>query len=56
MAGLTFLERHDFSGKTILTDGEMAEIGRLDKDVRYYHRTEEQLVQFAGWRPAFEKE
>ena len=37
-----------------LTDAEMAEIARFDKGVRYYHRTEEQLVQFAGWKPAFE--
>ena len=39
-----------------LTDEEMAEIAKIDKGVRYYHRTDEQLVQFAGWRPAFEKE
>ena len=39
----------------MLTDEEMAEIAQLDKDVRYYHRTDEQLVQFAGWRPAFEE-
>ncbi len=38
-----------------LTDGEMAEIAALDRDERYYHRTEEQLVQFAAWKPAFEK-
>ena len=38
-----------------LTDEEMAEISKLDKDMRYYHRTDEQLVQFAGWRPSFEK-
>ena len=38
-----------------LTDAEMAEIAKLDKGVRYYHRTDEQLVQFAGWRPDFEK-
>lgn len=39
----------------LLTDAEMARIAKLDKGVRYYHRTEEQLVQFAGWRPAFEE-
>lgn len=39
-----------------LTEEEMAEIAKLDKGVRYYHRTEEQLIQFAGWRPAFEKQ
>ena len=38
-----------------LTDEEMAEIAKLDKGVRYYHRTDEQLVRFAGWRPAFEE-
>lgn len=38
-----------------LTDEEMAEIAKLDKGERYYHRTDEQLVQFAGWRPQFER-
>ena len=38
-----------------LTDGEMAEIAKLDKGERYYHRTDEQLKQFAIWRPQFEK-
>ena len=38
-----------------LTEEEMAEIAKLDKDERYYHRTDEQLVQFAGWRPQFER-
>lgn len=41
----------DFS----LTEEEMAEIAGLNKDERYYHRTDEQLVYFAGWRPEFEK-
>ncbi len=26
-----------------------------ENSVRYYHRTDEQLVQFAEWRPEFEK-
>ena len=39
-----------------LTDDEMAEIAKLDKDMRYYHRTDAQLKQFAAWRPTFEKE
>ena len=26
----------------------------IDKDMRYYHRTDAQLIQFAGWRPQFE--
>ena len=38
-----------------LTDDEMAEIAKLDKNERYYHRTDEQLVQFAGWKPEFER-
>ena len=38
-----------------LTDAEMAEIANLDKDMRYYHRTDAQLAQFAAWRPEFEK-
>ena len=38
-----------------LTDADMAAIAALDKGVRYYNRTDEQLVQFAAWHPAFEK-
>ncbi len=38
-----------------LTDEEMAKIAELDKNEKYYHRTEEQLKQFAGWKPDFEK-
>ena len=38
-----------------LTADEMAEIAKLDKGERYYHRTDEQLVQFAVWKPDFEK-
>ena len=38
-----------------LTDEEMAKIAELDKNERYYHRTDEQLKQFAGWKPTFEK-
>ncbi len=26
----------------------------LDKNVRYYNRTDEQLVQFAAWKSGFE--
>lgn len=37
-----------------LTDAEMAEIAKLDKGVRYYNRTDEQLVTFASWQPAYE--
>lgn len=39
-----------------LTDSEMAEIAKLDRGARYYHRTDDQLAQFAAWRPSFEKE
>ncbi|MBP5443428.1 MAG: aldo/keto reductase [Treponema sp.] len=38
-----------------LTGEEMAEIAKLDKGERYYHRTDEQLLQFASWKPDFEK-
>ena len=37
-----------------LTKEEMAEIAKLDKGERYYHRTDEQLAGFAAWRPSFE--
>ena len=37
-----------------LADEEMKEIEKLDKEQRYYHRTDEQLIQFAAWRPEFE--
>ncbi len=38
-----------------LTADEMAKIAMLDKGERYYHRTDEQLIQFAAWKPEFEK-
>ena len=38
-----------------LTNDEMAEIAKLDKGERYYHRTDAQLKQFAQWKPEFEK-
>ena len=39
-----------------LTDEEMALIAKLDKSKRYYHRTDEQLDEFAAWKPEFETE
>ena len=39
-----------------LTEDEMAEIAKLDKDVRYYNGTEEQLNMYAAWQPTYEKE
>lgn len=39
-----------------LTDDEMAEIAKLDKNKRYHHHTDEQLARFAAWKPEFEKE
>lgn len=39
-----------------LNEEEMAGIANLEKGERYYHRTDEQLVQFAGWKPDFEKD
>ena len=38
-----------------LTGEEMAQIAELDKNERYYHRTDAQLVQFAAWQPTYEK-
>jgi len=38
-----------------LTEDEMEKIAALDKGERYYHRTDEQLLQFAAWKPDFEK-
>ena len=38
-----------------LSGDEMERIAALDKNERYYHRTDEQLVQFAAWKPEFEK-
>lgn len=37
-----------------LSDEEMVEIAKLNKGVRYYHRTDEQLKGFAAWHPEFE--
>lgn len=39
-----------------LTDEEMAEIAKLNKGVRYYNGTDEQLVGYAAWQPPYEKE
>ncbi|MBR0236048.1 MAG: aldo/keto reductase [Clostridia bacterium] len=41
----------DFS----LTDDEMARIATLDKNERYYHRSDAQLDQFAAWQPQYER-
>ena len=38
-----------------LTDEEMAQIAGLNKGVRYYNGTEEQLAGYAAWQPAYEK-
>ena len=38
-----------------LSNDEMVEIAKLDKGERYYHRTDAQLMQFAQWKPEFEK-
>ena len=37
-----------------LSDEDMKKISELDRGERYYHRTDEQLVQFAGWQPTYE--
>ena len=38
-----------------LTQDEMAEIAKINKNERYYYRTDEQLKQFAGWKPEYEE-
>ncbi|MCC8080151.1 MAG: aldo/keto reductase [Oscillospiraceae bacterium] len=39
-----------------LSDGDMAEIAKLNKGVRYYYRTDEALAGFAAWQPEYEKD
>ena len=39
----------------MLTDAEMTEIGGLNKDKRYYIRTDDALAGFASWQPEYEK-
>ena len=39
-----------------LTDDEMNEIASINKNERYYTRTEEMLKQFATWQPQYEEE
>ena len=39
-----------------LTDEEMAEIAKLNKNERYYYATDEQLNQYAAYKPDYEKE
>lgn len=39
-----------------LDEEEMNEIAKLNKGVRYYHGTDDQLKGFASWKPDFEKE
>ncbi len=38
-----------------LTDDDMAEIAKINKNERYYTRTESQLEHFASWQPDYEK-
>ena len=39
-----------------LTEDEMADIAKLNKNKRYYTRTDEALAGFAHWQPAYEAE
>lgn len=39
-----------------LTDSEMAEIAAINKNERYYQRSEAQLAHFAAWQPQYETE
>ena len=38
-----------------LTDSEMGDVESLDRGERYYHRTDDQLAQFAAWQPQYEQ-
>ena len=37
-----------------LTEEEMAQIAKLNKNTRYYNRTDEQLKHFAEYQPTYE--
>lgn len=37
-----------------LTDDEMSEIAKINKNERYYTRTDEALAHFAAWQPQYE--
>lgn len=37
-----------------LTKDEMNEISKINKNIRYYNRTDEQLENFANWKPEYE--
>lgn len=39
-----------------LTDEEMEQIAKINKNVRYYNRTDSQLEQFASWGPDFDSQ
>ena len=39
-----------------LTDEEMSEISKINKNVSYYNRTEAQLEQFKNWAPNFDNQ
>ena len=38
----------------VLTDDEMAKIAKLNKGIRYYNGTEEDLARYAAWQPKYE--
>ena len=39
-----------------LTDEDMQKIAKINKNVRYYNRTDSQLVQFKNWGPDFDSQ
>ena len=39
-----------------LTDEDMEKISKINKNVRYYNRTDEQLEQFKNWSPDFDNQ
>lgn len=39
-----------------LTDDDMQKIATINKNIRYYTRTDEQLENFKNWHPDFENQ
>lgn len=39
-----------------LTDEDMSNIAKINKNIRYYNRTDEQLEQFKNWNPDFDNQ
>ena len=46
----------DFAQAGVAKSKQMAEIAKLNKNERYYYATDEQLNQYAAYKPEYEKE